>query len=140
MGKEITLEANVESIASVTAFVEEYLEPYGGSIKAVTQISVALDELVSNIVNYSGSKDYTVRIEVSDSKVTTLTFIDSGVPYNPLEKDDPDVTLSAEERKIGGLGIYMVKKTMDEMTYTYGDGQNILRIVKNILVKMTHLS
>lgn len=132
MGKEITLEANVESIASVTAFVEEYLEPYGGSIKAVTQISVALDELVSNIVNYSGSKDYTVRIEVSDSKVTTLTFIDSGVPYNPLEKDDPDVTLSAEERKIGGLGIFLVKKTMDDVRYSREDGKNVLTIEKQL--------
>lgn len=132
MGKEITLEANVESIASVTAFVEEYLEPYGGSIKAVTQISVALDELVSNIVNYSGSKDYTVRIEVSDSKVTTLTFIDSGVPYNPLEKDDPDVTLSAEERKIGGLGIFLVKKTMDNVCYSREDGKNVLTIEKQL--------
>lgn len=132
MGKEITLEANVESIASVTAFVEEYLEPYGGSIKAVTQISVALDELVSNIVNYSGSKDYTVRIEVSDSKVTTLTFIDSGVPYNPLEKDDPDVTLSAEERKIGGLGIFLVKKTMDNVRYSREDGKNVLTIEKQL--------
>ena len=132
MGKEITLEANVESIASVTAFVEEYLEPYGGSIKAVTQISVALDELVSNIANYSGSKDYTVRIEVSDSKVTTLTFIDSGVPYNPLEKDDPDVTLSAEERKIGGLGIFLVKKTMDNVCYSREDGKNVLTIEKQL--------
>lgn len=132
MGKEITLEANVESIASVTAFVEEYLEPYGGSIKAVTQISVALDELVSNIVNYSGAKDYTVRIEVSDSKVTTLTFIDSGVPYNPLEKDDPDVTLSAEERKIGGLGIFLVKKTMDNVCYSREDGKNVLTIEKQL--------
>lgn len=132
MGKEITLEANVESIASVTVFVEEYLEPYGGSIKAVTQISVALDELVSNIVNYSGSKDYTVRIEVSDSKVTTLTFIDSGVPYNPLEKDDPDVTLSAEERKIGGLGIFLVKKTMDNVCYSREDGKNVLTIEKQL--------
>lgn len=132
MGKEITLEANVESIASVTAFVEEYLEPYGGSIKAVTQISVALDELVSNIVNYSGTKEYTVRIEVSDSKVTTLTFIDSGVPYNPLEKDDPDVTLSAEERKIGGLGIFLVKKTMDNVCYSREDGKNVLTIEKQL--------
>lgn len=132
MGKEITLEANVESIASVTAFVEEYLEPYGGSIKAVTQISVALDELVSNIVNYSGSKEYTVRIEVSDSKVTTLTFIDSGVPYNPLEKDDPDVTLSAEERKIGGLGIFLVKKTMDNVCYSRENGKNVLTIEKQL--------
>ena len=61
-----------------------------------------------------------------------ITFIDRGVPYDPLKKDDPDVTLSAEERAIGGLGIFMVKKTMDEITYEYRDGQNILRIRKDI--------
>ena len=61
-----------------------------------------------------------------------MTFIDHGIPYDPLKKDDPDVTLSAEERAIGGLGIFMVKKTMDEITYEYKDGQNILSIRKDL--------
>ena len=61
-----------------------------------------------------------------------ITFIDNGVPYDPLTKEDPDITLAAEERQIGGLGIYMVKKTMDDITYEYKDGQNILRIRKQL--------
>lgn len=61
-----------------------------------------------------------------------ITFIDHGIPYDPLRKNDPDITLTSEEREIGGLGIFMVKKTMDEITYEYRDGQNILRIRKNI--------
>lgn len=132
MVKEITLDANAESIASLTAFVEEYLEPFEGSMKAVTQISVAIDELVSNIVNYSGAKNYTVRIDVSESKVATLTFIDAGIPYNPLQKDDPDITLSAEERKIGGLGIFLVKKTMDDVRYSRENEKNVLTIEKQL--------
>ena len=75
----------------------------------------------------------TVRVEVSDAPISvTITFMDHGVPYDPLQKEDPDITLSAEERGSGGLGIFMVKKTMDEITYEYKDGQNILRIRKDI--------
>jgi anti-sigma regulatory factor (Ser/Thr protein kinase) len=73
----------------------------------------------------------TVRVEViEDPLAVTITFIDNGVPYDPLAKADPDTTLSAEERDIGGLGIYMVKKSMDDIIYEYKDGQNILKIKK----------
>ena len=61
-----------------------------------------------------------------------ITLTDRGTPYDPLKKPDPDITLSAKEREIGGLGIYMVKKSMDEMRYEYRDGQNVLTIVKRI--------
>jgi anti-sigma regulatory factor (Ser/Thr protein kinase) len=74
----------------------------------------------------------TIKVEVTqDPLAVVITFIDSGVPYDPLAKDDPDVTLSAEQRAMGGLGIYMVKKSMDDITYEYKNGQNILRIKKN---------
>lgn len=133
MEKEITLDAKVESIETLTAFVEDFLESSGGSPKSIMQISVALDEIVSNIVNYSGTKDYTVKVSLEqDSLVASVTFIDKGVPYDPLKKDDPDTTLSAEEREIGGLGIFLVKKTMDDMRY-FRDGD------KNILVLKKHL-
>ena len=72
-----------------------------------------------------------MRVEVSEDPVcVTITFVDHGIPYDPLAKEDPDITLSAEERKIGGLGIYMVKKSMDNMSYEYTDQQNILRLTK----------
>ena len=74
-----------------------------------------------------------MRVEVSENPVTvTITFVDHGVPYDPLAKEDPDVTLPAEQREIGGLGIFMTKKIMDDVTYSYRDGQNILMLKKNL--------
>ena len=100
------------------------------------QIEVAAEEIFINIASYAYAPDKgraTVRVEVSPDPVTvTITFIDQGMPYDPLAKEDPDVTLKAEDRPVGGLGIFMVKKTMDDVTYEYKDGKNILRIKKNI--------
>ncbi len=75
----------------------------------------------------------TLRVEVSENPASVaITFTDQGIPYNPLAKEDPDVALSADERQIGGLGIFMVKKSMDGMDYEYRDGKNILTIRKRI--------
>ena len=132
--KEITLEARIEYLPALIEFVDGYLEEIACSMKAQMQIDVAVDEIFTNISSYAytpGVGEATVEITKRDSESQVeLTFIDSGVPYNPLEKADPDVTLSAEERQIGGLGIFMVKRTMDEMTYEYKDGKNILTIRK----------
>lgn len=134
--KELTINATVENIEKVTAFVDEQLEALGCPMKAQMQIDVAIDELFSNIAYYAYNPEVgpaTVRVEVTqDPLAVVVSFIDNGKQYDPLAKDDPDVTLSAEERDIGGLGIYIVKKSMDEITYEYKDGQNILRIKKNI--------
>ena len=134
--KELTVRAVLENIPSVTAFIEEQLETLACPMKAQLEIDMAIDEVFCNIASYayeSGTGDATVRFEFDgDSRVVSITFIDSGVPFNPLEKADPDVTLSAEEREIGGLGIFMVKKTMDQMDYTYQNGYNMLTIRKHI--------
>ena len=134
--KELTLAATVENIETVTEFVNAQLELLDCPIKAQMQIDIAIDELFGNIAHYAYNTEVgsaTVRVEVSEAPLAVIiTFIDNGVPYDPLGKDDPDITLSAEEREIGGLGIYMVKKSMDEITYEYKDGQNILKIKKNI--------
>ena len=134
--KEMTLPAVVENIAQVTDFVNAQLEEIGCPMKAQVQIDIAIDELFGNIAQYAYNPETgpaTVRVEVSDAPISvTITFMDRGVPYDPLQKEDPDITLSAEERGSGGLGIFMVKKTMDEITYEYKDGQNILRIRKDI--------
>ena len=133
---EITLQAKVENIRQVVAFVEEELEAMGCAMKAQMQLSIAVDELFTNIACYAyapGSGMATVRVEaISGGRQARITFIDQGVPYNPLKKEDPDITLSAEERPIGGLGVFMVKKTMDEMDYRFENGNNILTIVKTI--------
>ena len=134
--KELTIAATVENIETVTDFVNEQLEALDCPMKAQMQIDIAIDELFSNIAHYSYNPEVgqaTVRVEVVENPLAvTITFIDNGIPYDPLAKEDPDLTLSAEERQIGGLGIYMVKKSMDEITYEYKDGQNILSIKKRI--------
>ena len=134
--KELTIAATVENIEVVTDFVNQQLELLECPMKAQMQIDIAIDELFSNIAHYSYNPEVgqaTVRVEVVENPLAvTITFIDNGIPDDPLAKKDPDLTLSAEERQIGGLGIYMVKKSMDEITYEYKDGQNILSIKKCI--------
>lgn len=132
MLKEITLDATREKLSELYAFVEQTLEEAGCPMKTQTQISVAVDEIAGNIVQYSKSPKLTLQIESANNPFRAkLIFIDAGVPYNPLQKEDPDVTLSAEEREIGGLGIFLVKKTMDKMEYTREGDKNILTIEKN---------
>ncbi|MCI9076534.1 MAG: ATP-binding protein [Dorea sp.] len=134
--KELTINATVENITQVTAFVDEELEALGCPMKAQMQIDIAIDELFGNIAHYAYNPEVgpaTVRVEiVEDPLSVVVSFIDKGIPYDPLSREDPDVELSLEEREIGGLGIYMVKKSMDEISYEYKDGQNILRIKKKI--------
>ena len=133
---EITIKATVANLEQVLALVDTELEKIDCPMKAQMQIDIAVEELYVNIANYAyapGEGDAIVRVETSqEPRAITITFLDRGVPYDPLAKPDPDVTLSAEERQIGGLGIYMAKKTMDDMRYEYRDGQNILTIVKNL--------
>lgn len=137
--KELVVDATIESIPKVTAFIDEQLEQLECPVKTQMQVDVAIDELFSNIAFYAYNPEIgsaTVRVEVTeDPLAVVITFIDKGVPYDPLAKADPDITLSAEERDIGGLGIYMVKKTMDDVSYEYKEGQNILKIKKNIQEK-----
>lgn len=134
--RELTIDATVENIEKVTAFVDEQLETCDCTMKAQMQIDIAIDELFSNIARYAYNPKTgpaTVRVEVDENPLAVIiTFIDKGMPYDPLAKADPDVSKSADEREIGGLGIYMVKKSMDDITYEYRDGQNVLRIKKNI--------
>lgn len=134
--KELTIAATVENIETVTDFVNEQLEALDCPMKAQMQIDIAIDELFGNIAHYAYNPDVgdaTVRVEVAENPLSVIiTFIDGGVPYDPLAAADPDTTLPAEERTLGGLGIFMVKKTMDEITYRYENGSNILSIRKTL--------
>ena len=133
--KEITVKAADEKLDNVIAFVTGELEAYDCPMKTQMQIEVAVEELFVNIAHYAYSPetgDATIQVDISDRREAAITFIDSGTPYDPLAKPDPDVTLSAEERQIGGLGIYMVKKSMDDVRYEYKEGKNILTIVKKL--------
>ena len=136
--REITVEATLENLTQVMAFVDESLEQMNCAMKTQMQIDVAVEELFVNIASYAyrpGVGPATLRVEAdeNDPQTVAITFIDQGVPYNPLEKSDPDTTLPAEKRQIGGLGIYMVKKSMDAMTYEYRNGYNILTIKKRVV-------
>lgn len=134
--KELDIVAKTENLDVVTDFVNEQLEAAGCPMKILMQIDLAVEEIFVNIANYAYSPQEgpaTVRVQTDSEKSTVdITFIDHGVPYDPLAKQDPDVTLSAEQRAIGGLGIFMVKKSMDDVTYEYRDGHNILTIKKGI--------
>ena len=133
---DLTVDALVSNLDQVLAFVDGQLETMDCSMKAQMQIDVAVEEIYVNIANYayapeSGKAYISVRPDPENASVT-IEFRDNGIPFDPLAKADPDVTLSAEERKIGGLGIYMVKKSMDAMEYSRKDGQNILTITKKL--------
>ena len=132
--KSITVEAKIENVDKVTEFVNEVLEEKECPLKVQMQLDVAIDEIFGNIAYYAyGSGNATIQIEMEDNPPKiTLTFIDQGIPYNPLESKDPDITLDIEDREIGGLGIFLVKKTMDELSYEYVDGQNILTMKKEL--------
>lgn len=134
--KEITLDAVVKNVPELTDFIDRELEAVGCPLRKQMQLDIAVDEIFSNVAYYaypSGTGKVTVVFDYEEeTRTVILIFRDSGIPYNPMDAKEPDVTLSAEERQIGGLGIFMVKKSMDAMIYEYRDGMNILTLRKNI--------
>ena len=132
--KDITVNATLDNLEVVQNFVNEELEAQGCSMKVMMQIEIAVEEIYVNIVHYAYNPEIgkaTVRCEVTDNPMQVIIqFLDSGVPFDPLAKEDADITLSAEEREIGGLGIFMVKQSMDEVSYEYTEGKNVLTIRK----------
>jgi len=133
---ELELEAKSENLPEVLSFIEQHLESAGCPPKTQMQIAVAAEEIFVNIANYAyapAAGDATVRVEVTEAPVSvTITFMDRGKPFDPTKRADPDVTLPAEERDIGGLGIFMTKKIMDDVRYEYRDGKNILTLKKDL--------
>lgn len=134
--KELVVEAKRENLLEVQSFIDEQLEEVGCPMTTQIAIDVAVEELFVNIASYAydqGEGVAVVQVTVLEDPLSVeITFIDNGVQYDPLAKEDPDVTLSAKERKKGGLGIFMVKNTMDNVTYEYKDGKNILTIKKKL--------
>ena len=134
MIKEFELDARIENIPSLTDSVDAILEEAGIGMKMIMQIDIALDEIFSNIAKYAyapGTGKAVVRVETFPDYVQ-ISFIDCGVPFDPLNVSEPDVTMEAEKRNIGGLGIFLVRKTMDEVKYLRRDGRNILMLRKKI--------
>ena len=135
-GTSITLPATVENIGKITAFVEGRMEEKDCPLKQIMQVSMAVDEVMANVAMYAyapGTGDVTVAVDFDDgSRTVSITFIDRGVAFDPLAQEDPAVTLPAEQRKIGGLGIFLVKKTMDDVAYRREGDKNVLCIKKKV--------
>ena len=131
-----TFPAKTEALLDALAFVEQTLEKYECPVKIQTAICVAIEEVFVNVAHYAygeGGGDVTLEISFEEStRNITFRMVDKGVAFDPLKKPDPDITLSVEEREIGGLGIFITKKTMDLVTYAYENGENILTMVKKI--------
>jgi anti-sigma regulatory factor (Ser/Thr protein kinase) len=136
MTMKFRVKAELENVDIVTDFVNEQLEGMDCSMRSVIQIDIALDELFSNVCHYAygdGVGYATIYVdEHEDNGTVSITLEDEGIPFDPLEHEDPDVTLSIDEREIGGLGIFMVKRTMDDVLYEYRDGKNRITIVKSL--------
>ena len=131
-----TFPAKTEALPDILGFVEETLDRYGCPMKIQMALCVAIEEVFVNIAHYAyggdeGHMSLGIGFDASDSTITFRTT-DRGIPFDPLKNPDPDITLSAEERDIGGLGIFITKKTMDSVTYTYENGENILTMIKRI--------
>ena len=136
MMKRLIIPAETERIDEVLEFLNGELEERGCPMKALMQISIASEEIFVNIANYAyapGAGEAEINIEIEEEPLCAIIrFIDEGKAFNPLDKPDPDITLDVEEREVGGLGIYMVKKSMDEVLYARENGRNILEIRKRL--------
>ena len=134
---KIHTEAKIEKLPEVLGQIDAELSAAGCPESVQMQIDIAVEEIFVNISNYaypdsSGTADIEVNISEGDPPVASIRFEDSGIPFDPLAKADPDITLSAEERAIGGLGIYMVKMSMDEVHYEYTGGRNCFSMSKKL--------
>ncbi len=128
------VDAVLESVTEITDKVDTILDSNGCPLKVKSQIDVAIDELLGNIVMYaySGEKGKAIiTVDTSVDNQIKIVFADAGIPFDPTAKEDPDITLEADERQIGGLGIFMVKKMMDSVVYERKDDKNVLTIVKS---------
>ena len=132
----LELAATVENLNRVIDFFNEKMEESDCPMKVQVQLEVAVEEIFVNICHYAyapDTGDATIQLQFLDEgRTVEITFIDSGVAFDPLAKPDPDVSLPAAERQIGGLGIYMVKKSMDAVSYSRKNDQNIFTLRKNL--------
>jgi len=124
-----TFPATLDGLSGATCFLQGYLKEAGCLGKVAAALMVAMDEIASNIVHYSGASDFSLSVSCPDDSVCVV-FSDNGRSFDPLGREDPDISLSVEEREIGGLGLLMVKRMMDEVRYVREDDRNVLTIRK----------
>lgn len=125
---ELTIKAADENLEKINDFIHSLISDKCSGL-ILNQIDLAVEEIFVNIAHYSGAETATISCECKGENLEII-FTDTGLPFNPLEKADPDITLKAEDRQIGGLGIFLTKKFMDSVVYEYRDGKNILKLNK----------
>ncbi len=142
--RSIRLPAELEKLETVQDFVQEIMDEAEVGMKVACTVNIALEEMFVNVCHYAYGEDGgdilveagivrpTGSADNAEAKAIRIRLTDSGIPYDPLAREDPDITLPAEERPIGGLGIYMVKKSMDHVSYEYRDGKNVFTMEKGI--------
>ena len=129
--------AKVDELQNVISFIESELEKFEFSFKIITQFNLVVEELFVNVASYAYKDKENGKCKITidydkDKQEVKLSMEDNGIKFNPLEKEDPDTTLSVEDRPIGGLGILLVKKNMDNIEYKYEDNKNVLILSKNV--------
>ena len=131
-----TFPAKTESLSDVLGFVDRMLDSFACPMKIQMAVCVAIEEVFVNVAHYAyGAGEGDMRLGIGfdeESRTVTFRMTDKGIPFDPLQKPDPDITLSAEDRDIGGLGIFIAKKTMDSIHYAYENGENILTMIKKL--------
>lgn len=133
--EELRIDASMENVDRLISILDERLEAVDCPMKAQLQLDVAVEEIFGNICQYAygqASGEAIVRMNITEQEAN-ITFIDEGAPFNPLEKEEPDVEMEAMSENVGGLGIFMVKESMDAVTYECIDGKNHLTIVKYLM-------
>ena len=136
MKEELVIEAVVDNLDAVNLFVHKSIEQFEVSKRNLMQLDLIVEEIFINIASYAytpntGLVKILLNIETAPLAIS-LTFIDSGIPYNPLEQSDPDVNLPVDDRQIGGLGIFLTKNIADDISYQFVDGQNVLQLTKSL--------
>ena len=131
-----TFPAKTEALSDVLGFVEQMLDSFECPIKIQVALCVAIEEVFVNVAHYAyGEGEGNMSLGIGfdeESRAITFRMTDKGIPFDPLKKPDPDISLSADEREIGGLGIFIAKKTMDSISYSHENGENILTMLKKI--------
>jgi anti-sigma regulatory factor (Ser/Thr protein kinase) len=126
---ELIVEAKLENLERVLAFVESHTEDF--PVKSQYHINIAVDEIFTNIASYAyQNENGTAVIRVAVNGAVTIEFEDNGVPYDPTAQAEPDLTQSADERELGGLGVFMTKKLMDTVEYRREGNKNVLTVKK----------
>ena len=134
MGRIMTITNHLEEVPQMMSFVEDFCTEAGLDEMTILGLTLAMEEAVVNVVNYAYPEGTTGEIEIevsSDDKALTFILRDRGKPFDPTTAKEVDITLSAEERNIGGLGIHLIRNYMDVVKYEYCDGQNVLTLIKN---------